>query len=155
MSNFLSNICIVLIIIGIIFYIKNNRLPNNQLNIYTDKKFNLLDPTQIGKLDSNQLRKLTRYQLASNLLYLKPSQLMLLDIIPTSKNISNIINNNDISKIDFSKYYPNELLFLTETQVQKLSTKQLISICSINIHSTTTNTSAVTAIYNKLTFAQF
>jgi hypothetical protein len=152
MTNFFTIIFIVLLIIGMIYYINNKQ--SNQLSIYKDKNLNFLDPKQIEKLNSNQLKKLSIYQLASILLYLKPSQLISLDIIPMSNNITNIINNNDISNIDFSKYYPNELLFLSVSQVQKLSTSQLISICNINIHSTTTNITALTSIYNKLSFAQ-
>jgi hypothetical protein len=71
-------------------------------------------------------------QLASIFLNLNPSQLLSLNIIPLSNNINKIINNNNISNIDFSGYNSNELLFLTETQVQNLSIHQLKTILLIN-----------------------
>jgi hypothetical protein len=125
-----------------IYYINNNKLSNN----------NSITLQNISK--SNQLKNLTNYQQILILNNLEPSQLKSLDIIPITPNIINIINNQNINNIDFSKFYPNELLFLTKNQVESLSTSQILSICNINIHSLTNNITAIISIYNKLSFIQ-
>ena len=143
MTNFLFILLIIIIIIGFIYLLNKNKL-----------QYKLNDDI---KLKDDELiiysKKLTTYQTALGLSNFNPQQLIEVGI-PITDNIKNIMNNQDISKIDFSKYYPNELLFLSEKQVQSLSNTQIITISSINIHSFTSNITALTAIYNKLTLKQ-
>jgi hypothetical protein len=126
MANFLNILCIIGIIFSIIHIINSN----------------------------SKTKLVSSYKLALSLNNLNPLQLKSLNIITISDNITNILDNTDVTNIDFSNYYPNELLFLTKEQVQSLSTEQLLTISNINIHSITNSVTGITSIYNKLSFIQ-
>jgi len=126
MVNFLNILCIIGIIFGIIYIINSN----------------------------SKTKIVSSYKLALSLNNLNPQQLNSLNIITITDNITNILNNTNLTNIDFSNYYPNELLFLTEKQVQSLTTTQLLTISNINIHSITNSVTGITSIYNKLSLIQ-
>lgn len=131
MIKFLNMICIIIIIFYVLFFINENRYKNKKIK-----------------------QKISNYDIALSLNKLDVNQLKSLNIIPITDNIKNIINNQDVTSINFSKYYPNELLFLNEKQVQSLSTAQLLKISKININSITNSITGITAIFNKLSFIQ-
>jgi hypothetical protein len=135
-------------------------LTNNpvQNNIITDSPFNNkknkpkiknYDQSEIQKLTTPEILRMNNVQTASILVYLSPSQILSLDIIPKSPNINNIINNININSIDFTNYKYYELLFLTESQVQKLTINQLKTIESI-----LPKFSGIITIINKLSSQQ-
>ena len=131
MIKMLNMICIIIIIFYTLYFINKNRYKNKEIK-----------------------QKISKYDVAISLDKLNVDQLKSLDIIPITDNIKNIINNQDVTSINFAKYYPNELLFLSEKQVQSLSTAQLLKISKIDIHSITHSITGITAIYNKLSFIQ-
>ena len=71
---------------------------------------------------------MNKIQIASILLLLSPLQILSLNIIHVTPNINNIMNNNNVTNIDFTNYKRSELLFLTRSQVQSLSKSQLNTI---------------------------
>ena len=105
-----------------------DKLDKNIIDENYNPKLNKSTKLEIQKLTTEQILSTSHAQVASILLDLSQSQLISLNIIPLTPNINNIINNDNISAVDFSNYNSNELLFLSETQVESLTIPQLKTI---------------------------